>query len=163
MVGLLLLLFVVVPLVELYALVAVAGAIGLLPALAVLLACSVLGVWLVKREGLGVLRRMQATVNRGEVPATELVDGGLLVVAGALCLVPGFVTDAVGLLLLVPPVRHVVRARLIRRWSRGGTFPGSGRGRFVGATVVDVEYVGDVTPTRSPDNSGPPIELGPGR
>ena len=69
MVGLLFLLFVVVPLVELYVLVTVAGVIGLLPALALLLAVSFLGVWLVKREGLGVLRRMQGTLGRGEMPA----------------------------------------------------------------------------------------------
>lgn len=160
MVGLMFLVFVVVPLVEIYVLVEVAGAIGVLPALATLLACSLLGVWLVKREGLGVLRRMQATVNRGEVPATELVDGGLVAMAGALCLVPGFVTDGIGLILLLPPVRHLVRNLLVRRWTKRGTFPGSGR--FVGATVVDVEYVGDVTP-RGPQGGEPPIELGPGR
>ena len=154
MVGLLLLLFVVVPLVELYVLVSVAGVIGVLPAIAALLAVSVLGVWLVKREGIGVLRRMQATAGRGEIPTNEMVDGGLLVVAGALCIVPGFVTAALGLLLLVPPLRRVVGNRLIRRWSLG-------RGPFFGAAVVDVEYVGDVTPPRGP--SAPPIELGPGR
>ena len=154
MVGLLLLLFVVVPLVELYVLVSVAGVIGTLPAIAALLAVSVLGVWLVKREGIGVLRRMQATAGRGEIPTNEVVDGGLLVVAGALCIVPGFVTGALGLLLIVPPVRRVFGNHLIRRWSLG-------RGPFFGTAVVDVEYVGDVTPPRGP--SGPPIELGPGR
>src|SRR6478736_3289570 len=102
MVGLLFVLFVVAPIVELYVLVLVAGAIGWLPALASLLVVSFLGVWLVKREGLAVLRRMQESLNRGEVPTTEMVDGGLLVVAGAMCVVPGFVTDALGLLLLVP-------------------------------------------------------------
>jgi UPF0716 protein FxsA len=160
MVGLLFLLFVVVPLVEIYVFVVVAGAIGVLPAIAVLMACSLLGLWLVKREGLGVLRRMQATVNRGEVPAAELVDGALLAFAGAMCLIPGFVTDALGLLLVLPPVRHLARNLLIRRWTKRGTFPGAGR--FVGGAVVDVEYVGDVTPER-PQGGSPPIELGPGR
>jgi UPF0716 protein FxsA len=160
MIGLLFLLFVVVPLVELYALVTVAGVIGLLPALALLLAISFLGVWLVKREGLGVLRRMQDTLGRGELPANEMVDGGLLVVAGVMCLVPGFVTDAMGLVLIVPPVRTFVRNRLIQRWTRGAGVAG-GRVPFVRARVVDVEYVGDVTPRRGP--SGSPPELGSGR
>jgi UPF0716 protein FxsA len=154
MVGLLLLLFVVVPLVELYVLVSVAGVIGVLPAITALLAVSVLGVWLVKREGIGVLRRMQATAGRGEMPTDEMVDGGLLVVAGALCIVPGFVTAALGLLLLVPPLRRIVGHRLVHRWSLG-------RGPFFGTAVIDVEYVGDVT--RPPGPSAPPTELGSGR
>jgi UPF0716 protein FxsA len=149
-----------VPLVELYVLVAVAGAIGLLPALMLLLAVSFLGVWLVRREGLGMLRRMQETLGRGEMPATEMIDGGLLVVAGVMCLVPGFVTDAMGLLLILPPVRAFVRNRLVHRWTRGAGLPGF-RVPFVRAEVVDVEYIGDVTPRRDP--SAPPSELGPGR
>jgi UPF0716 protein FxsA len=160
MVGLLFLLFVMVPLVELYVLVSVAGVIGLLPALAMLLAVSFLGVWLVKREGVGVLGRMQDTLARGEMPATEMVDGGLLVVAGVMCLVPGFVTDAMGLLLILPPIRAFVRNRLIHRWTNGRGLAGRG-GSFMGARVVDVEYLGDVTPRRGP--SGPQPELGPGR
>ncbi len=160
MVGLLFVMFVVVPLVELFVLASVAQLIGLVPALAVLLGVSLLGVWLVKREGLGVLRRMQDTVARGEVPAAELVDGGLLVVAGAMCVVPGFVTDAIGLVLILPPVRAFARHRLIARWTRGQGLPGVGR-PFVRARVVDVEYVGDVTPRPRP--ATPPTELGPGR
>jgi len=165
MVGLLFVLFVVVPIVELYVLVLVAGAIGWLPALALLLVVSFLGLWLVKREGIGVLRRTQGTLARGEVPANEMVDGGLLVVAGLLCVVPGYVTAAMGLLLLLPPVRAFVRNRLIHRWTRGAGLAG-GRMPFMRAQVVDVEYIGDVTPDRgssSGEGSGPPIELGPGR
>jgi UPF0716 protein FxsA len=158
--ALLFVLFVVVPIIEIYLFVVVAGAIGFLPALAVLLALCLFGAWLVKREGVGVLRRMRATVDRGEVPTTEVVDGGLLVLAGALCIVPGFLTGVVGLLLLVPPLRALVRNRLLVRWRRHGG-PGPGRRRVVGGTIVDVEYVGDVTPTRHDPTS--PIELGPGR
>jgi UPF0716 protein FxsA len=161
MAGLLLVLFVVVPLVELYVIVSVAHVLGVLPTLAVLVLVSVLGAWLVKREGLGLLRRMQATLGRGEVPTAEVVDGGLLLVAGALCLVPGFVTDAVGLLLVLGPVRAFVRNRLIARWSRGGGLMAPGRS-FLRTRVVDVEYVGDVTPPRRPPAS-PPTELGSGR
>jgi UPF0716 protein FxsA len=158
MVALLFVLFVVAPLVELYVFVLVAGVIGFFPAIAVLLAVSFLGIWLVKREGLGVLRRTQTTLGRGQMPADEVVDGGLLAMAGLLCVVPGFITAVLGLLLLVPPIRRLVRNRLVRRWSAGrGVFASRG----FGAAVVDVEYVGDVTPQRGPD--GHATELGRGR
>ncbi len=163
MVGLLFVLFVVAPLVELYVFVLVAGAIGFFPAAAILLAVTFLGVWLVKREGLGILRRTQDTLGRGQMPAAEMVDGGLLAMAGLLCVVPGFLTAVAGLLLLVPPFRRLVRNRLLHRWSNGRGMFGSGTfaGRSFGGGVVDVEYVGDVTPRR--DRDGPTTELGPGR
>lgn len=146
--------FVVVPLVELAVIITVAGAIGVFPTIALLILVSALGAFLVKREGIGVMRRTQAAINRGEIPGREMLDGALLMGAGALCVVPGFVTDAFGLILLLPPVRAFVGSRLIRRWT--------GRGSFVGASrqqIVDVEWVGDVTPRTTP--TPPPIELGP--
>ena len=152
-------LFVVVPLVELYVIVTVAQQIGAFPTLALLLTVSVFGAWLVKREGLGVMRRTQALVQAGELPAREMVDGALLLAAGSMLVVPGFVTDALGLLLVVPPVRALVRNRLIARWERrsGGPAGFSARGR-----VVDVEFIGDVTP-RGPSSGPTRPELdGPG-
>ena len=160
MAALLFVLFVVVPIIEIYVFVVVAGAVGFLPALAALLALCFFGAWLVKKEGVGVLRRMRTTVDRGEVPTTEVVDGGLLVLAGVLCVIPGFVTGALGLLLLLPPLRALARNRLLVRWNRAGG-PGLGRRRFAGGAIVDVEYVGDVTPMRR--DPTPPTELGSGR
>ncbi len=141
------LLFVVAPLVELYVLVQVAHLIGLLPALGLLVVLSLFGAWLVKREGVAVLRRLRSSLASGGMPTDSLVDGGLIVIAGALCIVPGFVSDCIGLLLLVPPVRTVVRRRLIARWSSRGMsrltrrFGGGG-------SIIEVEYLGDVTPNR---------------
>ena len=152
------LLFVVGPLVELYVLISVAGVIGWFPALALLAAMSLFGAWLVKREGLGVMRRIQESAGRGQVPTNQVVDGGLLLLAGSLCIVPGFVTGIIGLLLLVPPVRIFVRNRLVPRWTGALRVPGFSR--FSRTTVVDVEYLGDITPNRAP--TSPPIELGPG-
>ena len=145
--------FVVLPIVELYVIVTMSGLIGLVPTLALLVAVSLGGAWLVKRQGLGVWGRTRSVVERGEVPAAEMVDGGLLLAAGSMLIVPGFVTDAVGLLLLLPPVRALFRNRLVTRW-------GSGTGRR--ATFIDVEYIGDVSPRPSPTRDAPP-ELGPGR
>jgi UPF0716 protein FxsA len=118
----LILLFVVAPVVELYVIVAVAGAIGWLPTLAFLVLSSIAGAWLTKVEGLGVLRRMGATVDQGQLPADEAIDGLLISVGGLLMFVPGFISTFVGLALMVPPVRRVVRpivaARIRRRAER---------------------------------------------
>jgi UPF0716 protein FxsA len=115
---LLVLLFIGVPFAEIYVLLQVGHAIGILNTLALLILVSVVGAWLAKREGLGVLRRMQAAVNAGRVPGTELVDGFLILLAAALMLTPGFLTDILAILLLLPPVRAVVRRELRRRLAR---------------------------------------------
>jgi UPF0716 protein FxsA len=121
-VAFLVLLFVVVPLAELAVIIKVGSWLGVGETLGLLLLISVLGAWLVKRQGIGVIRRIQSQVNAGQVPGVELVDGALLLIAGTLLLVPGFITDAIGLLLLVPPVRlgirRLARRRLTRRVTR---------------------------------------------
>ncbi|HEX7165458.1 MAG TPA: FxsA family protein [Acidimicrobiales bacterium] len=113
------LLFLVVPFVELYLLIQVGQTIGALWTIAVLVAVSGAGAWLVKREGLATLRRAQVQMSNGRVPGTELIDAVLIVFAGALLVTPGFLTDVLGILLLVPPVRvalrSVARKRLARR------------------------------------------------
>lgn len=117
MFALLLLAFVVVPFVELYVIIQVAHVIGALDTIALLVVVSAVGAWLVKREGLGVLRRVQQQVQGGAVPGNELVDGLLILFAGALLLTPGFVSDLLGILLLLPPVRFALRAVARRRLS----------------------------------------------
>jgi UPF0716 protein FxsA len=119
------LLFLVVPIFELYVIIQVAHAIGVFNTLGLLILDSVVGGWLMKREGLGVLRRLQAKLQGGELPSTELVDGFLILFGGALMLAPGFLTDLLGMSLLLPPVRAVVRRLLARRFKtvvlqRGG-------------------------------------------
>jgi UPF0716 protein FxsA len=112
------LLLIVVPIAELYVFVQAAHALGFGAALLLLIAVSVFGGWLVKREGIGVWRRLRQQVDRGEPPARGVLDGMLLLVAGLLVVVPGFVTGALGLLLLIPPVRAGVRAVMARRYGR---------------------------------------------
>jgi UPF0716 protein FxsA len=116
--GSLALLFLVVPFAELYVLIRVGQWIGALPTIALLVLVSVLGAWLVKREGMGVLRRAQARVDAGQVPGRELVDGVLILFAGALLITPGFLSDVVGVLLLLPPVRAALRGRTLRMLQR---------------------------------------------
>jgi UPF0716 protein FxsA len=112
------LLFLVVPFIELFVLIQVGQAIGALPTIALLLVVSLVGAWLVKREGLGVIRRARQEVERGRVPGRELVDGVLILFAGALMLTPGFFTDVFGIALLLPPVRRALRAVATARLSR---------------------------------------------
>jgi UPF0716 protein FxsA len=117
-VGLLFLLFLVLPIAELFVIIQVGHVVGLVDTLALLVLISVAGAWLVKREGLSVLRRARAQLDAGFVPGRELIDGSLILLAGALMLTPGFLTDVVGLLLLLPPVRAGLRAAVRRRLGR---------------------------------------------
>ena len=110
--------FITVPLAELYVLIQVGQAIGVLDTIALLFLISIVGAWLAKREGLGVLRRMQAALNSGRVPGAEIVDGFLILLAAALMLTPGFLTDVAAILLLLPPVRAAVRKQLRRSFAR---------------------------------------------
>jgi UPF0716 protein FxsA len=110
--------FVAVPLAEIYVLLQVGHAIGVLDTLALLILISVVGAWLAKREGIGVLRRIQRSIEAGRVPGTELIDGFLILMAAALMLTPGFLTDVVAILLLLPPIRAVLRRQLRRAFAR---------------------------------------------
>jgi len=112
------LVFLVTPIVELWVIVQVASSTGVLNAIGLLVLVSVVGAWLVKREGLGILRRIGEETAAGRIPGKEIVDGLLVLFAGALMLTPGFVTDALGLSLLFPPTRVLVRAVATRRFTR---------------------------------------------
>jgi UPF0716 protein FxsA len=113
---LILALLVVVPIVEIEVFVAVAHAIGGWNALGLLILVSIVGVWLVRHEGFVILGRIRRQLDRGAMPGDELIDGGLLLVAGLLMILPGFVTDGVALLLLFPPTRALARVGLKRRF-----------------------------------------------
>lgn len=109
----LLLLFTVVPLIELFLLVKLGTIIGIGPTVLIVITTGVLGAWLARWQGLGVLRRLTQDLNEGRLPADALIDGFLILIAGAVLLTPGLITDALGFALLVPQSRALVR-RLIR-------------------------------------------------
>lgn len=115
---LLVLVFLVAPIVELAVLVQVAGEIGVGNTIGLLILVSLVGAWLAKREGVGVLRRIQAAFDRRQLPSTEVADGGLILLAGALMIAPGFISDALAIALLLPPTRSVIRVPLLRYLSR---------------------------------------------
>jgi UPF0716 protein FxsA len=114
---LLVLLFVVVPIAELYVIIQVGQEIGALPTIAILVADSVLGSVLLRSQGRGVWRRFNEGIAAGRPPAREVLDGVLVIFGGALLLTPGFLTDVLGILLLLPPTRAVVRRLLVRRFA----------------------------------------------
>lgn len=114
MLPLLLVLFIVVPLVELYAIIQVGQAIGALPTIGLLLLDSVVGSLLLRAQGRAAWQRFEATLASGRPPGREVADGALIILGGALLLTPGFVTDLAGLALLLPPTRAVVRRVLAR-------------------------------------------------
>jgi UPF0716 protein FxsA len=109
-------LFLVVPIAELYVIVQFSQAIGFLSTLGLLIGISVFGGWLVRHQGIRVWQRFNQQLGAGKVPSREIVDGVLLLFAGALLLTPGFLTDALGILLLLPPTRAVFRGVVLRRW-----------------------------------------------
>lgn len=112
----LLALFILWALAELAALSAVAGAVGIFDALAILLLISVAGAFLTKRAGFGAAQRVRGAQAEGRLPSNELTEGLLIFVAGVLLVVPGFVSGALGLLLLLPPVRVGARLLVVRRF-----------------------------------------------
>jgi len=111
-------LFVVVPLAELYVIVQVAQAIDVLPTLGILLLDSVVGSLLLRAQGRAVWRRFNEALGSARVPHRETLDGVLVIFGGALLLTPGFLTDVFGLLLLIPPSRAVVRGLATRMLAR---------------------------------------------
>jgi UPF0716 protein FxsA len=132
-VGLLILLFIAVPIVEIYVIVRVGELIGVLPTLALLVADALLGSLLLRHQGRGAWRRFNAALAERRFPGREVADGLMIAVGATLLLTPGFVTDVFGLILLLPPTRAIVR-RLLRAYvsrriavvSVGGPPPGAG-------------------------------------
>ncbi|MGD1878815.1 MAG: FxsA family protein [Kiloniellaceae bacterium] len=153
-------LFIGLPLLEIAVFIKIGGIIGVWPTIAATVATALAGSMLLRAQGLAALNRARIQMDQGQLPAREMFEGVCLVLAGALLLVPGFVTDVLGLLLFIPPVRELLRLTLARHIaakaargearvfvdgveidprSRPGS-PGKGRGR-----VIDGDYreVGD--------------------
>jgi UPF0716 protein FxsA len=116
--GFLVILFIVVPIAELYVIIKVGEWIGILPTLALLLADAVLGSLLLRQQGRAAWRRFNEAIAAGRFPGREAADGVMVAVGGTLLLTPGFISDIAGLLLLIPPTRSLVRGGLIRFLSR---------------------------------------------
>tara|TARA_B110000438_G_C15748528_1_gene621852 strand:+ start:839 stop:1312 length:474 start_codon:yes stop_codon:yes gene_type:complete len=110
--------FLVVPIVELYLIIEVTHQVGFFNTLLALIIISVIGAWMVKQEGLGIVRKVQAEVSSGRIPEKQIIDGLLILFAAVLMLTPGFATDAIGLFLLFPPTRIILRSFMSRRLTK---------------------------------------------
>jgi UPF0716 protein FxsA len=149
---LLLVAFVAVPIVEIYVLIQVGQVIGPWWTILLLIADSILGTWLIRREGGRAWRALRAALDSGRMPASELADGALILIGGTLMLTPGFVTDGFGILLILPFTRPVFRRLLAgivtRRLVVLSTGPGQTTrpGPRSQRTVVQGEVVDDDPP-----------------
>ena len=133
MFGLVFLLLIVVPVVELYVLFQVAEPLGWLPTVFLLLLISFVGASLMKWQTSGAVGRIRDTVAHGKMPSKELADAALMIFGGALLLTPGFFTDAVGLSMFIPPLRALARAMLLKRFSGKVSIAGTPGGFAFGA------------------------------
>jgi UPF0716 protein FxsA len=146
-------LLIAVPLAELWVIVTVAEDIGVLNTIGLLVGVSVLGAWLLKQQGLATWGRLQAAIGRGEMPTKEVTDGALILFGGALLLTPGFITDVVGLVLLVPLTRAAVKRafrRVLAGWARRRYVPPG----FTGVYETTVVRKRRGSPTSSPPKAG---------
>lgn len=111
-----LLLFMLIPIVEMWILIEVGGWIGALPTIGLVVLTATIGLSLLKQQGLSTLMRARRKMDEGAIPASELVSGVMIAVGGALLLTPGFVTDALGFALLIPQTRQWLLFKLIDRY-----------------------------------------------
>lgn len=163
---LLVILFIVVPVLELYVIIQVGQLIGVVPTLILLLAGALLGSWLLKHQGRGAWRRFNKALAERRFPGREVVDGVLIIIGGTLLLTPGFLTDIFGIFLLVPPTRAIAR-RVLKRLTigrfmvvgmGGGSGPlggppsGDGRG---GRAPRDYDYEGTAEEVPPQDGQEP--------
>lgn len=147
MFGKLLFFFIAIPITELYLFLTIGKQIGTLPTLAIIVATAVLGAWLTKLQGARAMRRFQAALAEGKLPHEEVIDGVMILIAGVVLLTPGFLTDAIGFALLVPPLRTLLRKRLAKALEGRIHIVGPGspapRGGRKGDGVIDVEVIDD--------------------
>jgi len=125
---LLVLIFIAVPIAEIYVIIQVGEAIGPWWTILLLVADSLIGSWLLRSQGRRVWTRFRETLQRGDVPHREVIDGVLVIFGGAFLITPGFLTDIAGALLLIPPTRAVFRRLLVRRLGKRLQFRMTERG-----------------------------------
>ncbi len=150
-----------VPLIEIGVFIEVGGYIGLWMTLVLIVATALAGTALLRHQGMATLARARAGLARGRVPVREVADGFCLLVAGALLLTPGFVTDAAGVLLLIPPARRLILHWVLRRMMAAGRITTSlqdraARGSGVDGSVIEGEY----TELHDDDASAPSRDWG---
>jgi len=132
--------FVAVPLVEIGLFIQVGGAIGLWPTLAIVVVTAMIGTWLMRQQGAMAMADLRSSFSEMRDPTEPLAHGAMILFAGALLLTPGFFTDAVGFLLLFPPVRSLLLVQMRKRINVAGFTAAQGRSPKADETVIDGEW-----------------------
>lgn len=114
-VRILFILFIIIPIIEMVLLIKVGGLIGVIPTIGLVMLTAVIGIALLRQQGLDTLARLQSRLAKGEIPGTELLEGAMLLIGGALLLTPGFFTDGIGFICLIPTFRRPIAQVLIRQ------------------------------------------------
>lgn len=146
MAGRILLLIIALPLLEIWLLIEVGSVIGALWTIILIIATTIIGTQLVRRQGLGVMTRARKYQQRGEVPAVPMLEGMALLIAGFCLILPGLITDSIGFLLLIPPFRSWVAKRLLARavtMKTAGVYTSHGphtHGRHDHPTTIEGDY-----------------------
>ena len=175
----LLLVFIIVPLAEIATFIAVGERLGLPTTLITVLLTAIIGTWLLRAQGFSVLNRVQAALARGELPIAEVFQGACLLFAGALLLTPGFLTDALGFAMFVPPIRDFL-GRLSLSWfmrsgkahvhveghrTRSRTQSDGTRRTPPDPEILEAEFeeIEEDVPLAKPNGKGPPVSDASGR
>lgn len=143
---------ILLPLVEIAVFIAVGSAIGIFPTVLLTVLTAIAGTVMLRQQGLSLVMRMQSELDAGRVPGEDIMHGAMIVMASVLLLIPGFITDIIGLLLFVPPVRDILARFIVARANvvvvQGGTVKRDDR-------VVDLDE-GDWTDAEEDQRSGSP-------
>ncbi len=123
MIAKLLLLFILVPLVELFLLIEIGRLIGTLSTLTIIVCTGILGAFLARYQGIGILHQMRTEIANGRLPAAQLADGVIILIAGAVLITPGVLTDALGFLCLIPASRKIIK-KMLWRWLESAVHDG---------------------------------------
>lgn len=156
MLPLLLILFIAIPIAELWLIIEIGGAIGILPTLALLIVDSLIGAALARSQSRAAWERFNRALSEGRMPGKEAFDGAMIILGGALLLTPGFITDVFGLALLIPPTRALIRGFLTRQVARRGAVAfrvasfGSGRRPGAGRPDRSYDYEGSASEVTEP-------------
>lgn len=149
--------FIAIPLIEIALFIEIGGLIGVWPTIAIVILSAFIGIVLLRAQGVAALTDVQTRLNQGRDPSSAVAHGALRMIGALALMVPGFLTDTIGVLLLVSPIRSAIisflgsRVQVVR--TAGGAGQGQDPGRRKGATTIDGDYV-DVTPPEEQDTPG---------
>ncbi|MBK8814477.1 MAG: FxsA family protein [Methylococcaceae bacterium] len=132
------LLVLVIPFIEIYLLLKVGGLIGALPTIFLVVSTAVAGAWLLRQQGFATFQKLQANLRQGVIPAYEMIEGPIILVGGALLLTPGFITDILGFVCLIPSLRRKIAQYVIENhFVKGGIFQ---QGKASESNVLEGEF-----------------------